>query len=237
MRYWMWPAAVLLLILAASGAFAQKGYLKTPITVFEFGAPEDIAPPEDFDPAVLIRTMLFAKLEATREYRPLHYSRRSAPIQLALEDGRLPLSKAEPPFNVPEGDTWRAVEVGRILRTPFALAGSIESYQYDDATRTGSIVVSLEVYNVEENTVVVSAAVTGKASGGSESDEVGVMTAAIDDAATKMMAEISEPLGIGKAVLDTSAPERRKQISGGFTRTAFLLTAAGVVLALLILGD
>jgi len=226
--------AVLAALGAASVALAQKGPPKNPITVFSFGVPEGFAAPDGYDPASLLRLNIISRLEQTANYQPMEFSRRVPSVQLAVEQGRLQLQDLQPPFNQPEGQSWRAVVVGKQLRTPFALAGSIESYQYDSQKHTGTIVVSVDVYDVNENKVVVSAAVTGKAQGNSESEEVAVMSLAISDAADKVMSQISEPLGIGKkqSILDQN-PEKKSQIRSSTTKTLYALTAVGVLIAII----
>jgi hypothetical protein len=230
-------ALILAAMLAACAVLGQKGLLKTPIVVFDFGIPADLAVDEEFDPAAVLRLGIVEGLAATAEYTPMPFRMRSAPVQLALEENRLQLDQIEPPFNTPEGNSWRAVVVAKQLRAPFALAGSIETYQYDVQRRSGSLVVSVDVYNVAENQIMVSAAVTGKAQGTAESDEIAVMAQAIDNAAKAIISEISEPLGIGRrAVLESADAGRRRQIGEGVTRTLFYVSAIGVLLVFLALS-
>lgn len=219
-------------LVAALAAFGQKTPGRMPITVFAFGTPEGFSAAEGFDPAALLKMHVMGHLDKT-SYQPMEFSRRSSTVQLALEQSRLKSSDIEPPFNSPEGGSWRAVVVGKQLRTPMAMAGNIETYQFDEQKHTGTVVVTLDVYDVNENKVVISAAVTGKGQGGPDSDEAAVMSVAVADAAEKIMGQISEPLGIGKSILDSSDPGRRQMITSGISKTLFAVAGVGILIAIL----
>ncbi len=218
----------------AAFASAQQKMAKNPITIFDFATPENVTAQEGFNPAELLRFGISERLEKTDNYQPLRFNLKSPTVQLALVEGRMTLEQTRPPFNEPVGNSWKAVEVGKKIKTPFAMAGSIDSYKYDDAKKQGSIVVSLDVYDVQGDKIMVSAAVTGEAKGTAGSNEVGVMAQAIDDAATKIYQQISEPLGVGKmTILEKTDEGKKKQISARFTKTMFAASVIGLAIIVL----
>jgi hypothetical protein len=165
------------------------------LVIFPFSTGGAVQAPADFNLNAELINALYAQLKAIPGLYVTRFKETNPAVLRALNENRLRRDRLNPPFNVKEADgTWRSARIGQILEVDYVLAGSIEEFRYDPATKRATITVSLDLVQVSDGSVVVSLAESGQGRIGESEDPNTAYVAAIADVAQKVGAAIKERL-------------------------------------------
>lgn len=216
------------ILFAPAAAVAQQGKPLPPtVLVLPFAPSQEI---ETAVPATLNASLtraMTSSLRNTGRFDVVQFSAASAPIQRAVEEGRLRVPDITPPFD----DTELAVRVAREIGTQYALAGVIEDYSYDAGAHKASIAVSLQWIDANAGralrTVAFSAEATGTAT--STQDEVNAKLAS--EVVNRALQELA--IGDVSVVQPTvPVPTKKPAVKRG-SNVGWILLGVGLFAALL----
>jgi hypothetical protein len=94
------------------------------------------------------------------------------------------------PYTGRYDNAFKAVTLGKVIRAEMAVAGQIESWVYDPATKTGKMTVSIESYNVAESKPVGAVVLSVEGSGDTESAAAGAAAKTFATQAVHQVLEI-----------------------------------------------
>ena len=162
----------------------RREVVKQSVLVFPF----DIAPEVNMS-ALTAKAVAGAareKLQQTGKYNVFLFSERLAPIQRAIEVDKVFASnkQLEPPYS---DDKKRLMLIAGVTAADCALSGVIESYNYDAASKTVSILLSAEMIEVKTGRTLGVYTATGKATASAQiADENELKGVALADAVAKL---------------------------------------------------
>lgn len=129
-------------------------------------------------------------LVGSKQYSPLLYRDRLAPIKRARDDSSLKPREDVGPF---AEDRTKPLKLARLLAADYFVAGAIEEVRMDSTKKAAELTVSMELVDVKSGRLVKTLLVTGRtpdnAIGANQEDAVAL---AAGDAVAKLHAQLLE---------------------------------------------
>ncbi|MHB9035316.1 MAG: hypothetical protein ACYC64_01525 [Armatimonadota bacterium] len=133
-----------------------------------------------------VASALRSTLVGNDQYWVYFYTDRLAPVKRE----NLKPKDSGPPF---AEDTEKCINLARLLAADYLIAGSVEDYQVDSATKVAQITVSVNLVNAKTGKVVRTLLVTGRTPDGTSSrEEDDARALAAGDAVAKLKTQLLE---------------------------------------------
>ena len=161
------------LIGLALTALALSALAQTPkksVAFFPFGLGEEVMQTTGFK---LEETVTGPFVEAfQKDGRLTHqtFKRTHASVRRALIEGSLKSALLLEPYTGRFENNFKAVTLGKVLRSDLAVAGQVDSWVYDSSSKKAKMTVSIETYNVGEAKPLGAVVLTVEGSGETEQE-------------------------------------------------------------------
>lgn len=166
-----------------------------------------------------------ASLRGTGRFDVVQFSANSAPIQRAVEEGRLRVPDITPPFE----DVDLSVRVAREIGTQYALAGVIEDYSYDAGAHKASLSVSVQWIDVKSGRALRTVAISGEATGTATSTQDEVNAKAVSDVVNRALQELA--IGEVSVVQPSAVPVKKTEVKRR-SNVGWIVLGLGLIAAL-----
>lgn len=166
-----------------------------------------------------------ASLRGTGRFDVVQFSANSAPIQRAVEEGRLRVPDITPPFE----DADLSVRVAREIGTQYALAGVIEDYSYDAGAHRASLSVSVQWIDVKSGRALKTVAISGEATGTATSTQDEVNAKAVSDVVNRALQELA--IGEVSVVQPSAVPVKKTEVKRK-SNVGWIVLGLGLIAAL-----
>lgn len=166
-----------------------------------------------------------ASLRGTGRFDVVLFSARSAPIQRAVEEGRLRVPDVTPPFE----DTELAVRVAREIGTQYALAGVVEDYSYDSGAHKASVSVSVQWIDVKTGRALKTVAISAEGTGTATSTQDEVNAKAVSEVINRALQELA--IGEISVVQPTAVPVKKTEVKRR-SNIGWIVLGLGLIAAL-----
>jgi hypothetical protein len=100
-------------------------------------------------------------------------------VRRALLEGSLKSALLLEPYTGRFENSFKAVTLGKVIRADMAVAGQVDAWMYDPATKMAKITVSLETYNVAEAKPLGAVVLSVEAAGDTEIEAAKNVAAAL----------------------------------------------------------
>ncbi|MER3472924.1 MAG: hypothetical protein C4335_02575 [Armatimonadota bacterium] len=228
----MWTARVVVcallspILFSPAAAVAGQGKPLPPtVLVLPFAPAQQM---ETVVPATLgtsLTRAVVSSLRSTGRFDIVQFSASSAPIQRAVEEGRLRVPDITPPFE----DTDLVVRVAREIGTQYALAGIIEDYNYDSGAHKAALSLSVQWIDVKSGRAVKTVAISAEAQGTATSTQDEVNAKAVSEAVNRALQELA--IGEVSVVQPTAVPAKPTSITRK-SNVGWILLGLGLIAAL-----
>lgn len=178
--------ALAVLALPALGQTPKKS-----VAFFPFGLGEEVMQTQGFKLEEGLTSAFGEMLQKDERFTHQTFKRTHASVRRALMEGSLKSALLLEPYTGRYDNAFKAVTLGKVIRADMAVAGQIESWVYDPATKTGKMTVSIESYNVAESKPMGTVVLSVEGSGDTESAAAGV---AANTFATQAVPQVLEIL-------------------------------------------
>lgn len=175
-------------------AFAQDKPQPSLVS-FAFGLGNDAFAPAGFKLEDEATRAVNNRLKSEKTFRVQPFSRTHPSVKRALAEGSIRSMLLWPPFTGKNQGQYKAITLAKLMRSDLALAGMIESVEFDEENNIGRLVVAIELYDVKAGKLKGTVVLTAEGAG---ETEVEAITAAIAN-----LAETAVPQAI--TILKTPA--------------------------------
>lgn len=190
--------ALWVLALAALFSFAAAQRPATKLVVyFPFGLSNEVMETQGYKLQDEVTTALRAELSKDKAYSFATFSRAHPSVKRALAEGSLKSALLLEPYTGMSQGQHKAITLGKLIRGDLALAGVIDSFEYNETTKRAKLVGSIELFDLKSGKMIGSVALTAEGDGETEA-------AAAKSAAMKY-AEIAAP----QVISTLSAPTKK----------------------------
>jgi len=166
--------------LIALGANSQTG--RKALVVFPFGLGEDVMEAKEYKLQDELTKATHTLVKQDERFSATLFARTHPSVKRALAEGSLKSALLLEPFTGEVGGQPKSVILGKLVRGQLALAGLVESFEYDAVKKSARLVASIELYDIVAAKMLGTVVLTADALGETEAD-------AARAAVTKLAAE------------------------------------------------
>ena len=181
--------ALAVLVLPALGQTPKKS-----LAFFPFGLGEEVMQTQGFKLDESLNAPFSEILQKDERFTHQTFKRTHPSVRRSLMEGSLKSALLLEPYTGRYDNAFKAVTLGKVVRADVAVAGQVESWVYDPATKTAKMTVSVETYNVLEAKPMGSVVLTVEGSG--ETEQAAAISAAkalSTQAVTQVLEMITRP--------------------------------------------
>jgi hypothetical protein len=160
--------AIFVLALALLAFTAQAQTAKKSLVACPFVLRESVMETKDYSLQDELTKAVIERLKKDPQFAVLTFSRTHPSVRRALAEGSLKSALLLEPFTGVEGGQPKAVTLGRLMRGQLALAGVVDSFEYDAEKKMAKVVVSIELYDIAESKLLGAVAMTAEGAGDTE---------------------------------------------------------------------
>lgn len=162
--------ALLGLALAALSVSAAAQPVKKSVAYFPFGLGEAVMQTPGFKLEESLTAPFATVLQKDDRFSHQTFKRTHASVRRALMEGSLKSALLLEPFTGRYDNAFRAVTLGKVIRADFAVAGVVDAWSFDPATKTAKMTVSIETYDVSEAKPLGAVVLSVEGAGETEAD-------------------------------------------------------------------
>jgi hypothetical protein len=177
--------ALAVLALPALGQAPKKS-----VAFFPFGLGEEVMQTQGFKLEESLTASFAELLQKDERFTHQTFKRNHASVRRALMEGSLKSALLLEPYTGRYDNAFKAVTLGKIIRADMAVAGQIESWMYDPATKTAKMTVSIESYNVADAKPMGAVVLSVEGSGDTEAAAAAATAKAFADLGVPQVLDI-----------------------------------------------
>ncbi|MCH8273383.1 MAG: hypothetical protein IH851_01145 [Armatimonadetes bacterium] len=172
--------------------------------MFQFGLGDNAFSPEGYKTDAEMTRLFRQALANDKRFRVSLFSRSHPAVKRALAEGSISAGVLWPPFTGKSRGRYTALSLSALMRADLAVAGVVESIQFDGEKKQSRLVASILIFDVKSRKLLGNVVLSAVGSGETE--------AAAATAAVAKYIEIVVPQVI--AVL-TARPKEKEPPAGG----------------------
>ncbi|MDQ2987212.1 MAG: hypothetical protein M3R13_10945 [Armatimonadota bacterium] len=158
------------LTLAVLAISASAQTPKKSVAFFPFGLGEEVMQTQGFKLDEAITTPFGELLQKDGRFTHQFFKRTHASVRRALMEGSLKSALLLEPYSGRFENAFKAVTLGKVIRADFAVAGHVDAWSYDAATKKAKMTVSIETYDVSLAKPLGAVVLTVESTGDTEAD-------------------------------------------------------------------
>jgi hypothetical protein len=153
----------MVLLVMGSGQAPSRSLLVLP-----FGLGNDAFNPKDFKSEEFLTREFLPYVKGDERLQVIVYSRTHPTVRRAVAERALPSAVFWAPYTEKVQGVYKAVSLGKLFRCDFSVAGVVEQWSYDKEKKIARVLVLATVFDVKEEKIRGTIAITAEASGDSE---------------------------------------------------------------------
>jgi len=177
--------ALAVLALPALGQTAKKS-----LAFFPFGLGEEVMQTQGFRLDESLNAPFAELLQKDARFTHQTFKRTHPSVRRSLMEGSLKSALLLEPYTGRYDNAFKAVTLGKVIRAELAIAGQVESWVYDAATKAAKMTVSIETYSVTDAKPLGSVVLSVEGSGETEAAAAAAAAKALATQAVPQVLEI-----------------------------------------------
>ncbi|MGI8924844.1 MAG: hypothetical protein ACR2HJ_12610 [Fimbriimonadales bacterium] len=140
------------------------------LVVFPFGLGEDVMEAKEYKLQDELTRATHALVRQDEKFTATLFARTHPSVKRALAEGSLKSALLLEPFTGEVGGQPKSVILGKLVRGQLALAGLVESFEYDATKKSARLVASIELYDIVAAKLLGTVVLTTDAPGETEAE-------------------------------------------------------------------
>lgn len=138
------------------------------LLVLPFGLGNDAFNPKDFKAEEVLSREFLPYVKGDANLQLIVYSRTHPTVRRALAERSLPSAVFWAPYTERVQGVYKAISLGKLFRSDYVVAGVVEQLGYDKEKKVARVLVLATVFDVKEEKIRGTVAITAEASGDTE---------------------------------------------------------------------
>ncbi len=140
------------------------------LVVFPFGLGEDVMEAKEYKLQDELTKAMHTLVKQDERFTATLFARTHPSVKRALAEGSLKSALLLEPFTGEVGGQPKSVILGKLVRGQLALAGLVESFEYDAMKKSARLVASIQLYDIVAAKLLGTVVLTADAPGVTEAE-------------------------------------------------------------------